>query len=170
MTEQEKHAEREQVEYVFGLTGGELSATPWAIVYEAESSVDGKPFTPEGERVPEHEVHRSTWRYWYDDAPEYAARECAVEFPATTRTVVTCALYGGVRRAFYDANGKRWELLKFFTNSGETECPRKDETIPEGAHCDLCDGTTSAKHGFIYLGDGWVEAVYVCSDFWEEDE
>ncbi len=194
MREEELAHEREQVEWIFGLTGGELSDAPWRVVYESESDVDATTFTPEGERVPEHELYCSTWRYWCEDAPSYVTEreepELHPEWPATCRTVVTCAIHGGVRRVFFDAeDGKKWELLKYFTSSGEAPCPvpenhpskvrrseaklqppnqYRDRPKQRRAECVMCGERIGEEHGYLYLGDGWVEAVYVCRNFWEE--
>ena len=158
--------EREQVEIVFGLTGGELSDTP----------DPGFPFT-----------------YWYDGAPEYLERrlvetvewcachntdnsedcsECNGRGYYELRTTVVCCLYG------YPTVPEGWEQVPMvFGSSGEAGClhcgPGSDwdgsapQTQAKASNsitntgyrgnpeCKLCEGS-----GYVYLGDGWCEIVY----------
>ena len=85
--------ERNEIENVFSLGGGELSDVVWA-----------------------------GHRYWYEGAPDYLGTAdlpdlyaCGVEY----RTVVTCLLYAG--RTGYVAP-KGWEVVSTFVSSGEADC------------------------------------------------
>jgi hypothetical protein len=57
-----------------------------------------------------------------------------------------------------DAEGI-WELQATFVSSGEAECPQGTESVEE-ERCPLCDEARGQSHGYIYLGDGWAEAVF----------
>jgi hypothetical protein len=171
MTEQEARIEREQVEHVFGLTGGELSDRAWHYVAEKVSQVDGKPFTPANERVPMDETSACRlFHYWYDGAPEYVASEYRNE-TREIRTVVCCALFGMPPAIMWDAaTGDRWARIADFRSSGETGCPGQQEdggNLVTDAHtagserCVLCDEEKGAPHGMIYIGEGWGEFLYV---------
>lgn len=140
--------DRAQVEQVFGLTGGELADTPWI--------VDGWTFT-----------------FWYEFPPEYAERE----FDYTARNYRTA-----VRDIMFGAPPDRlgtWTKVATFQNSGEAECPGKSEDIDivrveqcgdDGRECYYCGGNVGAPHGYVYLGDGWAEIVYVEDETAEVDE
>jgi hypothetical protein len=74
--DREAAIERERVEWVFGLTGGELEDVPW------------EPFVPAPDewewddafnRVPTPRLTRATFRYWYEGAPAYAEDSAAPE-------------------------------------------------------------------------------------------
>jgi hypothetical protein len=166
MTEQELRIERQQVEEVFTLTGGELSDTAWRVVREYVSELDGKPLTPPGERVDIDDLDMRDFRYWYEGAPEYVAPDSR-----DIRTVVCCALYGMPPAIMWDAaTGNRWARIATYSNSGETECPGQHETpnrvitdehTAGGERCVLCEAEKGAPHGMIYIGDGWGEFLYV---------
>lgn len=107
--------EREEIEWVFGLTGGELADEPWA-----------------------------GHRYWYEGIPEYAHDDFPPHAEAwgDYRTIVMQALYSPPPERIADpATGDVWILDKTYSSSGEAELPD-----PPGET--------------IYIGDGWVEAVY----------
>ncbi|HEY6009735.1 MAG TPA: hypothetical protein VIU40_15525, partial [Geobacteraceae bacterium] len=157
--------EREQVSWVFGLTGGELSDVPWFYAYDTAGE--------EGERagrLPECEVGRGVFRHWYDSAPEYATdnftRDERRSAGADVRTAVVCALYGMPPAVLWDeGDGSRWERAVFYQFSGETECPSRHgdyDLVENDAHtpCPLCEEEWNEPHGWIYLGDGWGEVVY----------
>lgn len=122
-------SEREQIEWVFMLTGGELNDEPW-----------------------------NGFAYNYDGVPDWAASDFKDAFDSEYRTVVGCFIYGGPPRQTIDADGV-WELRATFVSSGETECPMAPEAV-DNERCRLCDETTGQPHRYIYLGDGWAEAVY----------
>lgn len=138
-TEREAAIERERVEQVFGLTGGELSDEPWVYWTQQESDVDGKPlYGPEsghvglweGHAVESHRDGFMEWsgRYWYDGAPEYAERELqeTLGFYATVQTLVNPGgILSAPHRELYDGEGV-WRLVETFSNSGEASCPFKD--------------------------------------------
>jgi hypothetical protein len=190
--------EREQIEWVFSLTGGELSDKAWSYIEEtAALSTDSGWFEADEQGRTKHadDARRRTFRYWYDGAPEYTEREhtdrgCTTdEQGRAVRTAVVCALYGMPPEILWDeADGSRWKRVEFYSSSGETDCPGQHEVVnkvtreharltaklpshikspttgkpyPRRAECVLCGERIGSPHGFIYLGDGWGEAVYV---------
>jgi hypothetical protein len=141
MTEQE--IERHQVEYVFGLTGGELNNNPW----------QGEGFN---------------FAYTYDGVPEWAQEDFSRDerFNETFVTVVLAGSYWSPSETLTDSQGT-WKLVKTYAHSGECECPLKDCDVEDLAlagivqkeRCFLCEEEPGEQHGFIYLGDS-QEAVY----------
>jgi hypothetical protein len=136
--------EREQIAWVFGLTGGELSDSPFVTADER------------------------TFAYWYDGAPEYDDHDYEDLGFETLMTVIASELYSREPDRLVEKDGSVWRRLASFTSSGETECPgqQDDEPTVTDAHCNggdrcvLCDEAKGEEHGFIYLGDGWVEIIY----------
>lgn len=134
---QDRDIEREQVEEVFRLTGGELSDEHWA-----------------------------GFKYWYEGVPEYAGSDFTDRHESNVlyRTVVWFFVYSSPADTLEDDQGV-WKLTKTYTSSGETECPGRhtDEdkigkVDDEG--CQLCGEDPGEEHGYLYLGEGWAEAVY----------
>lgn len=165
----EEQVEREQVEQVFSLTGGELSDRPWPVVYASTLS-DGTEHTTKDGRS--WAAYQSDFRYWYEGAPSYADDEFSRDERSgnsgerNIRTAVTCALFGMPPAELWDVHGCRWERVAFYTSSGETECFGKDmeregEECAAVRPCPYCEAQEGEEHGCIYLGDGWGEAVYV---------
>lgn len=145
----EAEAEKQQVEWVFGLTGGELADEPWV--------------TAKGEDEPDTAHPVVSFRYWYEGVPDYSKDTFDDWATEQYRTVVKdCSCLVPLPRTLISAEGK-WELKATFTSSGETECPgRQDDEGPlvKMEQCPLCDTDVGEEHGFIYLGDGWVEGIY----------
>ena len=168
----EAQAERERVEWVFGLTGGELGAEPWACMHVG--------------RFGDHYTFGN--RYWYEGVPDHLnARNY---FDHEYRTTVT---WGGgylpePNREIWDGQGQ-WKLVASFMNSGEVECPNRtwdpidrcevehgsqnpvSEEIAEMFDskrkvCYLCEEPVGKQHGYVYIGEGY-EAVY---ELVEEDQ
>ena len=140
--------EKEQVEWVFGLTGGEL---------EDGSLVDSK-----GETIA---------RFWYKFAPDYAERELNSKHDHPDFiTAVVCEMYGTMPDEFRMGDDV-YRKVETYRSSGETECPLRDTEDPldfpkdENGRCVYCDESEdevkAEGHGYIYLGDGWAEVVYV---------
>lgn len=156
-------AEREQVMWVFSLTGGELNDKP--IVSD------------DGYRI----------AYHYDGPPDYARREefsdCldgGVDYFTAVRDIMF-----GEPPATLAFKGKVYALQATFSSSGECECPGRtlhecsgsedhatidddgctvsvvaDGECNGGTECVLCGASNGEPHGYIYLGDGWAELVY----------
>jgi len=147
-TQQESQVEREreQVEQVFGLTGGELADRPWE-PFAADS--DGESFT------------RASFRYWYDGAPAWS-EDGRHQAPAC-RTVVSDCLFGEEPEVLQE-KGARWERIASYLSSGEAACPwRQDGDPAQGPDprpCELCGAGQGEEHGHVYLGEGWCETVY----------
>ena len=135
--------ERERVQQVFGLTGGELSDTPW-IYTEGGKTIA---YSSGGED------HPYKYEYWYDGLPDYVeSREYPDKYTAEYRTVITNVMYGD------PTPPDGWEFVVRFLNSGETECFCKSDEANDGEAddgCPFCEGD-----GLIYLGDGEAEVVF----------
>lgn len=140
--------ERAQVEYVFGLTGGELDDSPCVL-----KDADGKAW------------HTA---YHYDGAPEYAT-EYTKDYDSEYFTLVRECLWGAPPEILFDENGSKFERVEIFGHSGETECPGQHEDegdkvadahCLQGDRCVMCGEPKGESHGYIYLGDGWAEIVY----------
>lgn len=144
--------EREQVQQVFGLTGGELMDVEWET------------------HLPHVETHSVTFTYWYHGVPEYVSESLQFPISQTYRTVCESELYGMVPERVTDDEGT-WKVVARYSTSGEVECPCRNSDNPDAVSvdnpCPLCgaDGTdaypiTEPVHGYIYIGDGWAEIVY----------
>jgi hypothetical protein len=168
--------ERQQVEWVHGLTGGELSDRPLRIL---DTTGRGRFWA----------------RYWYDGAPEWSDEHAYASgrkgWRGSWRTLVwDSGAYGDFQppATFRDSSGRRWRKLNSYSSSGEAPCPvpenhpgrvtRKDAKLSEKwngpgarpswykrrARCPMCDERIGSEHGFLYLGEGWIEAVYYSPD------
>ena len=124
-------AEREQVSWVFGLTGGELNDEPWG-----------------------------GFQYNHDDIPEYAGSDHPDRYDSNVsyRTVVGNFLFGEPPVSIADDDGT-WKRRMTYLTSGETECPLRPERVT-GERCPLCDNDPGEPHGYIYIGDGWCSVSY----------
>lgn len=156
MTAEEDDSERQQVEWVFGLTGGELDDKPW-----------------------------NGFAYNFDGVPEWASTNFIDRFDRQYHTVIGYFLFSEPPAAIVDDEGI-WRLQAEFASSGETRCPIADDDGQDEDHiyvrreqgsgspsierCYLCDEQRGDEHGYIYLGDGWGEAVYRLSDADDEGE
>jgi len=154
----ERDLEREQIEWVFGLTGGELADEPWTVLGAPIHFFRHDPLQTEA--MDEH-----VFPYWYEGVPDYS--EIRDKYSETYRTVVVDEMGGPVPGALLDKEGGIWKKIRSFRNSGETECPgRQDEGVvtessaSNGKYCDYCEANIGEDHGYIYLGDGWGEVIY----------
>lgn len=192
--DRDRDVEREQVEQVFGLTGGELSDEPWVYWTQQESSTDGSPLWDKDDES--HVGGMVEWHepYWYEGAPEYAERELRETQggSAIMRTLVNRGgMLMGPHWELYDGDGV-WKLIDTFGNSGEAPCPYREwdpisrtdggewprkvqpAEVPNysetgiyqhGDHdCPLCEEKVGEEHGYIYLGVCCYEAVYVLEE------
>lgn len=170
--ERESAVKTEQIEWVFGLTGGELSNELWG----------GYAYNYEG--VPE----------WATEDFDRDTRYCV---SGEYRTVIVVG--GGFLPSPKESivvDDEVWELVQTYTNSGETECPQKqaDEShnrkvtrkqcwlVPcyrknrashymnlsditaKRAECPYCEARIGEEHGYIYVGESY-EAVYKRAPF-----
>ena len=143
----EAEIERECVEEVFRLTGGELNDKPWVVFCDPELT--------EEDRL----------AYSYDGTPEWADE--ANDTDHTYVTVVSDCSHGEEPEKLY-TKGSRYEQVQTFVSSGECECPFKhvneddvDEDDPSKTRpCVYCEAQAGEEHGYIYLGEGWCETVY----------
>ena len=152
LTKQEQAIEREQVEWVFGLTGGELDDKPLE-------------FTDESGKA-------RSWRYHYNGVPEWAESDFGTHdyFNVDYFTMVeTDCCYGSAAPEWLKtSDGKLYVRVEQYTHSGEAECPcgpsgdneKVGEEHTEGQEqCPLCEAEKGEDHGYIYLGPG-CETVY----------
>lgn len=108
----DKMSDREQVEEVFGLTGGELADEPWK-----PTDNDGREWTV---------------TYWFDGPPEYAEADFADWSMTTYRTAVRDEMFGLMPDQLTDEEGN-WTRVASFRSSGETE-------LPDGSFAYIGDG------------------------------
>lgn len=150
--------ERECVEWVLGLTGGELETKP--LKFRAPNKWG--------------EISDRTWKYHYDGLPEWASSDFPERFECNYFTLIEIGVsYESSAPDELTIDGERWFKVRTYNHSGETECPLgssgDDETVGE-AHtegveeCPLCEEKKGEKHGYIYLGD-CLENVYCRVDF-----
>lgn len=169
----EARIERESVEEVFRLTGGELETKPW------EPWIPAHPLDADDLlRIAWHGFgpgsNQTIFRYWYEGVPDYVGRN---EFPdihdTEYRTVVTDLLYQSSVLAENGClrDGAEWKRVRVFQSSGETRCPGAyhedgDEPVVDADGCPYCEEKPGEEHGYIYLGDGWAEVVYRREPVW----
>lgn len=124
--------ERDRIACVFGLGGGEL--------HQADDR-----FPDEWDGVFEH---------WYDGVPDYVSlSELGLDNDDEVRTAILDVLFGPPEPP------PGWRFVASYTSSGEAACWWcGDGTGNEEARdaCTLCEGD-----GYVYLGDGWAEVVFV---------
>lgn len=185
MTNRVRDIEREQIEQVFRLTGGELANEPWQ--YERSERIGPRTNLREGDSCRDGDKPWG-YQYWYDGCPDYCERHERERYEDGSSQVVTLISWGGGYMDAPDAwiidvDGVAWELMAYFSNSGETECPYRtwdpitredhqgqgqsvrkvtlEETLqnPDGGSCPLCEADLDSEHGYIYIGEGY-EAVY----------
>ncbi len=168
--------ERQRVEWVHGLTGGEMVDRPFRLLDLGRG--------------------KRTWaRYWYEGAPEWS-NEHAYDsgrkgWRGSWRTLVwDSGSYGDYLppQSFRDASGRRWRKVASYRSAAECECPvpenhpaivTRREAVLEDKHapfnflsrpmhrraeCPMCEARIGEEHGYIYLGEGWLEAVYYSPD------
>jgi len=165
--------EKQQIEEVFTLTGGELADKPLRYAWIAK---DAKTWAYNREKgvgfwvdEPTYEIRRSWARYYYDGVPEYVEREFSRkggDYITIVEDESFCPMPRKIR-----ARGREWVKVARYGSSGETECPAKQadeegddhewahKLIGDDGLCKLCE-EPPGSHSFIYIGDGWGEVVY----------
>lgn len=170
MTEKQKLrplSEREQIEAVFSLGGGELERTTltWLVPLDSEAP---RPVWRNGALQPplgaEHRLRIYNNCWWYSGAPDYVEREanCA---PAprcpTCPTEEGCAGYWEYLTLLrYELWGRLedselppgWAVWNRYATSGEVQHP--DYEYAEDGEYDEDD-----PERYVYIGDGWAEVV-----------
>lgn len=163
LTDPARAIEREQVEYVFGLTGGELDDKPVTFVAG---------FREQHGKIEETDLGL-TWLYHYDSVPEWAYEDFDRDVRSSASgdyfTLVDLGCEYGSRenKILIDSDGRIYLHVKTYANSGETECPgqHEDEDKVSAEHtmggnvCVLCEAALGEEHGYIYIGPG-AEHVY----------
>lgn len=145
--------ERSQIEYVFGLLGGELSDKP-LVFWAKELGRDCVKYV----------------KYWYEGAPEWSEED----LPAGARGgILRTLLHDLILPSILEEGGIIWTRIVSYTGSGERECPYYGAVVGEEAWrdevdsveienmCSLCGRDRGEDHGYIYLGEGWTESIYV---------
>jgi len=130
MNEHIRDIEREAVEMVFGLGGGELHE--------------------HNENFPDEWDER--FQYWYEGKPDYLSlTELGANLDTELRTAVCNCLFG------WPKEPPGWVQVMGCSSSGETTCDCRYEHEDETPirDCPLCEGDE-----LIYIGDGWCEVVY----------
>lgn len=141
--------EKQQIEVVFGLTGGELNDAPLRYAYGKRSADVAPP-----------QFRRGWARYFYDGVPDYDSRQR--KHGGDYITIVACEVFGQMPRKI-QARGRTWIKVARYGHSGEAECSEFGSSVRESqtddhGRCILCD--EEDVHGHVYLGDGYAEIVY----------
>jgi hypothetical protein len=137
--------EREQIEQVFGLTGGELSDESW-----------------------------QGFAHWFEGAPEYATEHKDTD-EHTHRTIVGNFIFSSPPESIEDNGIRWEKVATFVSSGEtECPGVHGDYNLVENdAHepCPLCGEKWNEPHGFIYIGEGWAEVVYRAkvSDLYPEE-
>ncbi len=166
--------ERQRVEWIHGLTGGETADRPFRMLDLGR-----------GKRL---------WaRYWYEGAPDWS-NEHAYDsgrkgWRGSWRTLVwDSGSYGShlPPQSFRDSSGRRWRKVASYRSAAECECPVPDSHLGKvtrreavllpankwdrqypkrrKAECPMCEERIGSEHSYLYLGEGWLEAVYFSPD------
>jgi len=157
--------ELEQIEYVFGLTGGELEDEDWggyALNYE------GCP----------HYVSCDDLHTYYHTVIVTGGGF----LPSAPEVIEEMDPYAGTDPddPYADAYVLDWHLVDTYRSSGESDCPvcgagADPRTFPDGFfeeygrdpqpndECGLCETQVADMPGVIYIGEGY-EAVYAAHD------
>lgn len=174
--------ERECVEAVFALGGGELADEPWE-PWVASDATEADIAWSARTGIQPKLSERWTFRYHYDGVPEYADGDFADRhgFGVDYCTVVRDCMFGELPEVLHD-RGSTWHRVASYQSSGEMECPRGHDGVPgaivgaepwraewkgerpleDPDRCPLCEEERGQPHGYVYIGDGWCEVVYRC--------
>lgn len=126
-------SEREEIEMVFSLGGGELMVEPW------------------GE-----------FAYWFDGVPEWAGGpstdfwEMADEYEL--RTAIVCELFGQVSTPEGWERVQAWTSsgeAQCWHCEGSGRVVHGEGAMSHEGDCATCEGG-----GYVYLGEGWREVVF----------
>ena len=135
----------EQIKTVFGLWGGELEDRP--LRYFARDGRRGS--------------HRGWFRFWYPYVPDYAEVDFRRWGGSTSGDFFTAiwdsGSYGDYAppRKVLLVGGKVARLVKTYRSGCESACLCQEGKEPPVSDCKICEGS-----GNVYLGEGWLEAVY----------
>jgi len=145
--QREHWIERQQIEIVFSLGGGELDCAEWT--YEDDEGV------------------KRTEPYYYEGVPSYTVGDEFTredEQSGRFRTII----HAGNPYSGLGAPPPGWRHVAFYSSSGEGDCPCYDmvqngedpATIySDDGRCPLCENENDGEHHSVYLGDGWGERV-----------
>lgn len=119
----EEQIERESIEQVFRLTGGELENEP-LVFFESKDEDDA-----------EFRANATKFSHWYEGVPEYAYSDFEdadgsghkyTHDSTNFFTAIRDVTFGPPDRFLRLANGETWERVTSYSTSGETECPFRD--------------------------------------------
>lgn len=151
----EQQLDRQRLELVTGLTGGELMDQPWFYLKDNGQA----PHVVEDKMVWTEDWFLGVFIDWYEGAPEYdEERNRSLK---TYRTAVLSSCYTLPAAEIIDSEGV-WKMVAHDVGSGEAGCYCQDTTetdSPEKQNpCVLCEGD-----GFVYVGQV-IEVVYELVD------
>lgn len=159
-------SEREQIEAVFSLGGGELERTTLTWLVPLDSKTHRPVYRDGVWKYPAdaaHQLRIYNNHWWYSGAPEYVEREanyapaprcptCPPEDGCTGyweyRTLIRDELWG---RLEDNELPPGWAVWNRFTTAGEVQHP--DYEYEEGQHDE------DDPERYVYIGDGWAEVV-----------
>lgn len=161
-TLKDKELEKYSLEYLFKVENLEYSDLGYF------QDVDGGPV-------------RMGW--FYDEPPDYAKEDLDLPVCCEVRTFIRDCEIIYPPEVIYDPDGSRWDRVFDAVHSGEDECPvALDESggcygqsvLVTQDHCNLysepgedpkvcpfCESAIGHPHGYLYMGSGWCELVYV---------
>jgi hypothetical protein len=124
---------RTQLEYLHGLTGGEL---------------EDEPLVAKG---PRGGVHK--YAYWYEGVPD------EVEDSYRDGPYLTVLSVGDDPEKLV-INGLTWTKREEIVGPQECECPDEGSRNVGRKPCPLCGALPGKEHKYIYIGEPWVETIY----------
>lgn len=105
-----------------------------------------------------------SFAYWYDGVPSFAEGEFDDWTSRDYRTTMVQCLHAGPTDTITDPDGTAWRLRATFQVSPERPCEMIGGVHGGEAACPFCGATYGNPHGHAYIGEGWVEAVYLADD------
>lgn len=146
--QREEWIERQQVEIVFGLSGGELDSKPWTWT-DAVGNVQSLP-----------------WHY--DGVPDYTVGDEFTHEDQMSGRFSTIVCIGDPYSGPDPRIPPGYRHVAFYSSSGEGDCPCHDmvangedpATIySDNGRCPLCEYENDGESHCVYLGEGWGERV-----------
>lgn len=140
--EREAAIERQQVEIVFSLGGGELADKPW--VYTDENGVE------------------QTIPYHYDGVPDYTIGDEFGRDEEVSGRFATIVCVGDVYSGPDPRVPPGWRRVAIYPSSGEADCycnDAEEDVYTDDGRCPLCEYENDGEHHCVYIGEGWAERV-----------
>lgn len=148
-------------------------------VFRVHGELETKPFMCKEADDEDDEGREREFAYWYTGVPDYAHDDFEDRDDEEYITIILADCqapnYLVVEK---DGTRNTWQFEESYASSGEVECPYRASGEPSDKEvitdhlepsissslCPFCDEKIGDSHGFIYLGDGWCEAVYKFTD------